>query len=59
MISNQKIREEQRMVTSNPWMLPFVDVWPKDHVFISTPNASYTNQDYQQFFSDLDFEDGW
>ncbi|KAJ3596721.1 hypothetical protein NHX12_003125 [Muraenolepis orangiensis] len=59
MISNIKIREEQRMAVTNPWMLPNVDVWPKDHVLISTPNATYTNQDYEQFFSDMDFEDGW
>ncbi|CAL8263430.1 unnamed protein product [Merluccius merluccius] len=59
MISNTKIREEQRAVTTNPWMLPYLDVWPKDHVFISTPNATYTNQDYQQFFSDIEFDDGW
>ncbi|XP_054632343.1 phosphatidylcholine-sterol acyltransferase [Dunckerocampus dactyliophorus] len=59
MISNIKIREEQRMTMTNPWMLPTEKAWPKDHVFISTPNFNYTNQDYQRFFRDIHFEDGW
>ncbi|CAJ1057536.1 phosphatidylcholine-sterol acyltransferase [Xyrichtys novacula] len=59
MISNIKIREEQRMATTSPWMLPSEDVWPKDHVFISTPTFNYTNQDYQRFFTDVNYEDGW
>lgn len=59
MLSNIKIREEQRMTTTNPWMLPFEGVWSKDHVFISTPTFNYTTQDYQRFFTDISFEDGW
>ncbi|XP_053281991.1 phosphatidylcholine-sterol acyltransferase [Pleuronectes platessa] len=59
MISNIKIREEQRMTTTNPWMLPSDKAWPKDHVFISTPTFNYTNQDYHQLFKDISFEDGW
>ncbi|XP_055790425.1 phosphatidylcholine-sterol acyltransferase-like [Salvelinus fontinalis] len=59
MVSNIKIREEQRMTTTNPWMLPFEEAWPADHAFISTPSFNYTHQDYQRFFKDIDFEDGW
>lgn len=59
MISNIKIREEQRMTTTNPWMLPFERFWPNDHVFISTPTTNYTTQDYERFFTDINFEDGW
>ncbi|XP_053741102.1 phosphatidylcholine-sterol acyltransferase [Synchiropus splendidus] len=59
MISNIKIREEQRMTTTNPWMLPSEEAWPKDHAFISTPSFNYTNQDYKRFFTDINFEDGW
>uniref|UniRef100_A0A671SX25 Phosphatidylcholine-sterol acyltransferase n=1 Tax=Sinocyclocheilus anshuiensis TaxID=1608454 RepID=A0A671SX25_9TELE len=58
-VSNIKIREEQRMTTTNPWMIPSEEAWPKDHTFISTPFFNYTNQDYQQFFKDINFEDGW
>lgn len=59
MISNIKIREEQRMTTTNPWMLPSDKVWPKEHVFISTPTFNYTHQDYHRLFTNIDFEDGW
>lgn len=58
-VSNIKIREEQRMTTTNPWMIPSEEVWPKDHTFISTPFFNYTNQDYRKFFKDIDFKDGW
>lgn len=47
------------MTTTNPWMLPSEKAWPKNHVFISTPTFNYTNQDYQRFFTDINFEDGW
>lgn len=59
MISNIKIRQEQRMTTSNPWMLPLEEAWPKEHVFVSTPTFNYTTQDYRRFFRDIGFEDGW
>ncbi|XP_062317813.1 phosphatidylcholine-sterol acyltransferase [Osmerus eperlanus] len=59
LVSNIKIREEQRMTTTNSWMLPTEEAWPKDHVFISTPTVNYTNQNYQRFFTDINFEDGW
>lgn len=59
MISNIKIREEQRMTTTNPWMLPYDKHWPKDHVFISTPTYNYTHQDYERLFRDINYEDGW
>ncbi|XP_030628443.1 phosphatidylcholine-sterol acyltransferase [Chanos chanos] len=59
LVSNIKIREEQRMTTTNPWMIPSEQAWPSDHVFISTPSFNYTNQDYQRFFKDINFDDGW
>lgn len=59
MISNIKIREEQRMVTTNAWMLPTEGVWPEDHVFVSTPTFNYTNQDYRRLFRDIGDEDNW
>lgn len=59
LVSNIKIREEQRMTTTNPWMVPSEEAWPKDHTFVSTPSFNYTNQDYKRFFQDINFEDGW
>ncbi|XP_006641384.2 phosphatidylcholine-sterol acyltransferase [Lepisosteus oculatus] len=59
LVSNIKIREEQRMTTTNPWMIPTDQAWPTDHAFISTPSYNYTYRDYQRFFKDIHFEDGW
>ncbi|XP_053551301.1 phosphatidylcholine-sterol acyltransferase [Bombina bombina] len=59
MVSNIKIREEQRMTTTNPWMIPTNLAWPESHVFISTPSYNYTYRDYQRFFQDIGFEEGW
>lgn len=58
-MSNIKLREEQRITTTSPWMFPAHHVWPEDHVFISTPNFNYTGQDFERFFADLHFEEGW
>ncbi|XP_029464725.1 phosphatidylcholine-sterol acyltransferase isoform X2 [Rhinatrema bivittatum] len=59
MVSNIKIREEQRMTTSNSWMVPTNLTWPESHVFISSPSYNYTYRDYQKFFKDINFEEGW
>ncbi|KAG7473204.1 hypothetical protein MATL_G00093100 [Megalops atlanticus] len=59
LVSNIKIREEQRMTTTNPWMVPTREAWPPEHVFISTPAFNYTSRDYRRFFRDISFEDGW
>lgn len=58
-MSSIKLREEQRITTTSPWMFPARQVWPEDHVFISTPNFNYTGQDFKRFFEDLHFEEGW
>ncbi|XP_010222771.1 PREDICTED: phosphatidylcholine-sterol acyltransferase isoform X3 [Tinamus guttatus] len=59
LMSNIKLREEQRMTTTSPWMFPTSLAWPETHVFISTPTYNYTYRDYQRFFTDVNLEDGW
>uniref|UniRef100_A0A674ICC4 Lecithin-cholesterol acyltransferase n=1 Tax=Terrapene triunguis TaxID=2587831 RepID=A0A674ICC4_9SAUR len=59
MVTNIKLREEQRMATTSPWMFPTNIAWPESHVFISTPSYNYTYRDYRRFFLDVNFEDGW
>ncbi|XP_037734090.1 phosphatidylcholine-sterol acyltransferase [Chelonia mydas] len=59
MVTNIKLREEQRMATTSPWMFPTNLAWPESHVFISTPSYNYTYRDYRRFFLDVNFEDGW
>ncbi|XP_053460482.1 phosphatidylcholine-sterol acyltransferase isoform X2 [Nycticebus coucang] len=58
-MSSIKLREEQRITTTSPWMFPSRIAWPEDHVFISTPSFNYTSRDFQRFFADLHFEEGW
>ncbi|XP_008565520.1 PREDICTED: phosphatidylcholine-sterol acyltransferase isoform X3 [Galeopterus variegatus] len=58
-MSSIKLREEQRITTASPWMFPSSQAWPEDHVFISTPTFNYTGRDFQRFFADLHFEEGW
>uniref|UniRef100_A0A8C3E003 Phosphatidylcholine-sterol acyltransferase n=1 Tax=Corvus moneduloides TaxID=1196302 RepID=A0A8C3E003_CORMO len=59
LMSNIKLREEQRMTTTSPWMFPTTLAWPESHVFISTPSYNYTYRDYRRFFTDVNLEDGW
>ncbi|KAM6430746.1 phosphatidylcholine-sterol acyltransferase isoform 1-T1 [Liasis olivaceus] len=59
LMSNIKLREEKRTSTSSPWAFPTHMAWPETHIFISTPFHNYTYWDYQQFFTDINFEDGW
>ncbi|XP_074864852.1 phosphatidylcholine-sterol acyltransferase isoform X2 [Carettochelys insculpta] len=59
LVSHIKLREEQRMATTSPWMFPTEMAWPETHIFISTPSYNYTYRDYWRFFRDVNFEDGW
>nr|XP_033797172.1 phosphatidylcholine-sterol acyltransferase-like isoform X1 [Geotrypetes seraphini] len=59
LVSSIKIREGQRMTTTNPWMIPTNLAWPESHVFISSPSYNYTYCDYQKLFKDFNYEDGW
>lgn len=58
-MSSIKLKQKQRITTTSPWMFPSSLGWPEDHVFISTPGFNYTGRDFQRFFEDLYFEDGW
>ncbi|XP_044289910.1 phosphatidylcholine-sterol acyltransferase isoform X2 [Varanus komodoensis] len=58
-VSSIKLREEKRMATTSPWMFPTTMAWPETHIFISTPSHNYTYQDYERYFADVKYEDGW
>ncbi|XP_029524143.1 group XV phospholipase A2 isoform X2 [Oncorhynchus nerka] len=58
-ISSLEIRSQQRTAVSTTWLFPYPHSWPADKVLIQTPTTNYTVKDYQRFFKDIDFEDGW
>lgn len=54
-----RARIEQRTMPSTTWMMPSPTLWQPHEVLVETPDRNYTVHDYEHFFRDIGFPDGW
>ncbi|ESO86506.1 hypothetical protein LOTGIDRAFT_220528 [Lottia gigantea] len=59
LVNPNKVRKEQRSMPSTAWLLPSPKFWNKDEILAYQPNRTYTVNDYKQFFTDINFLDGY
>ncbi|KAK6982637.1 group XV phospholipase A2 [Biomphalaria glabrata] len=54
-----KVRPEQRSMPSTAFLMPSDKFWKPSEVLVRTESKNYTVADYKEFFSDLNFTDGY
>ncbi|CAG2203406.1 LYPLA3 [Mytilus edulis] len=54
-----QVRHQQRSMPSTAWLMPSDKFWGKDEILVEQPGRNYTVNDYEQFFIDMNFTDGW
>ena len=52
-------RPMQQSMVSSAWLMPYPKYWPRDAVLVTTEQRNYTINEYQQFFRDLHYENGY
>ena len=63
-VSPLTLRPFQRTFSSSAFLMPYPDPsgefgWRDDEVLVATPSRNYTVRNYEQFFRDLNFLDGY
>ncbi|KAL3860806.1 hypothetical protein ACJMK2_010873 [Sinanodonta woodiana] len=53
------VRREQRSMPSTAWLMPSDAFWSSSETLVSSPMRNYTVNDYSDFFTDIDFKDGY
>uniref|UniRef100_A0A915K4A3 Group XV phospholipase A2 n=1 Tax=Romanomermis culicivorax TaxID=13658 RepID=A0A915K4A3_ROMCU len=61
LVSPLTLRTQQRSMPSTYWLLPSDKFWNEDEAIIkiTEDDTIYTTKNYEQFFKDLNFQDGW
>ncbi|CAG5134580.1 unnamed protein product [Candidula unifasciata] len=58
-VNVNKIRPEQRAMPSTAFLMPNDRFWNRSEVLVVTPEKNYTVADYKEYFTDLNFTDGF
>jgi len=54
-----QIRTLQRSLPSTAFLMPYDTFWTPDEVLVYRPTVNYTVKDYEKFFNDIGFPDGY
>lgn len=58
-VNTHAIRPQQRSMPSTAFLMPDIHFWKPSEVLVVTPEKNYTVADYKQFFTDMNFTDGY
>jgi lysophospholipase-3 len=58
-VPSLSLRKDVRTFPSLALLMPSPDVWPKNQVLVKNHNITYTVSNYEQFFRDIDYPDGY
>ena len=57
-VSHLAFRKEQRSNPSLSWLMPNLNHWSSDEIFIKSQNINITRENFQEFYTLLDSNDG-
>lgn len=53
------LREQERSLPSSAWLMPSDKFWDANETLVVTDKRNYTVNDYNAFFKDINYTDGW